>query len=87
MDDHHWLVRTQPVLDDQCVQHSDSLYRNRLRALLGVDELVGAVADTLLAHNLLDSTYILCFFLSFWCGGGGPYFRSTVVLTRMRLFP
>ena len=46
-------------MDDQCAMHSDSLYRNRLRALLGVDQLVGAVADKLLAHDLLDSTYFL----------------------------
>lgn len=57
--DHHWLVRSQPPMDDQCAQHSDSLYRNRLRSLLGVDQLVGAVADKLLAHDLLDSTYFL----------------------------
>jgi hypothetical protein len=33
-------------------------YRNRLRALLGVDELVGAIADTLLEADRLDSTCV-----------------------------
>lgn len=46
-------------MTDLCASHSDQLYRNRLQALLGVDALVGAVADTLLEAGRLDSTYIL----------------------------
>jgi len=59
MPDHHWMVRTQPPLSDLCATHSDQLYRNRLQALLGVDALVGAVADTLQDAGRLDSTYFI----------------------------
>ena len=38
-------------------QASDDLYRNRLRSLLGVDSLVGEVADLITSHGKLDSTY------------------------------
>ena len=56
---HHWLVRTQPPMTQLCAGYSDSLYRNRLRSLLGVDALVAAIADTLLAAGRLDSTYMM----------------------------
>eukprot|EP00038_Savillea_parva_P026063 m.51112 g.51112 ORF g.51112 m.51112 type:complete len:719 (+) comp7286_c0_seq1:47-2203(+) len=59
MPDHHWLVRSQEPLSELCAGHSDQLYRNRLQALLGVDALVGAVADTIQSLGRLDSTYFL----------------------------
>ena len=57
--DKHWMVAEQEPLTALCASASDELYRNRLRALLGVDQLVGEVADLLMKHNQLDSTYIL----------------------------
>lgn len=57
--DHHWLVRAQEPLTEKCINASDDLYRNRLRALLGVDDLVGEVADLVQAHGQLDSTYFI----------------------------
>ena len=59
MPDHHWVVRQQPEMTDLCINASDELYRNRLRALLGVDELVGAIADVLLDADRLKSTYFV----------------------------
>ena len=59
MPDHHWMIRTQPPMTDLCTGYSDSLYRNRLQSLIGVDVLVEAVADKLLTAGLLDSTYFL----------------------------
>ena len=42
-----------------CAGYSDSLYRNRLQALLGVDAMVEAVADYLLVAGKLDSTFFV----------------------------
>ena len=71
------MVRTQPPMTNLCAGYSDSLYRNRLQALLGVDAMVEAVADYLLAAGKLDSTFFVYtsdhgpaasppFFLGFW---------------------
>eukprot|EP00041_Stephanoeca_diplocostata_P019717 m.428607 g.428607 ORF g.428607 m.428607 type:complete len:603 (+) comp21380_c1_seq4:98-1906(+) len=58
--DHHWLVRAQEPLTDTCVSASDGLFQNRLRALLGVDALVAAVANTIAFFpGELDNTYFL----------------------------
>eukprot|EP00730_Choanoeca_flexa_P002376 TRINITY_DN11027_c0_g1_i9.p1 TRINITY_DN11027_c0_g1~~TRINITY_DN11027_c0_g1_i9.p1 ORF type:complete len:267 (+),score=42.99 TRINITY_DN11027_c0_g1_i9:789-1589(+) len=57
--DKHWLVRSQPPMDDRCILASDSLYQNRLRTLIDVDEMVGDIADLLQQHNALNNTYIL----------------------------
>ena len=59
MPHHHWLVRAQEPLTPKCISASDELYRNRLRALLGVDELVGEVADLVASHGQLDNTYFM----------------------------
>ena len=53
------MVRTQPPMTNLCAGYSDSLYRNRLQALLGVDAMVEAVADYLLAAGKLDSTFFV----------------------------
>ena len=56
--DKHWMVQVQEPLTEKCAAASDELYRNRLRSLLGVDQLVGEVADLLMQHGQLESTYI-----------------------------
>ncbi len=53
----HWL-RSRPQLDDKQIDRVDRLYRNRMRATLGVDDLVGSVVDTLAETGKLDNTYI-----------------------------
>ena len=57
--DKHWMVSQQPPLSAACARSSDELYRNRLRALIGVDRLVGAVAALLQQHDALDETYLI----------------------------
>ena len=57
--DKHWMVAQQEPLTELCASASDELFRNRLRALLGVDRLVGQVADLLMAHDALNDTYLL----------------------------
>jgi N-acetylglucosamine-6-sulfatase len=59
MPDHHWMVRAQEPLTPRCISASDDLYRNRLRSLLGVDQMVGEVADIVMAHGQLDRTYFI----------------------------
>lgn len=57
--DHHWLVRSQPPMDARCALASDSLYQNRLRALLGVDEMIRDVTDLIQSYGALNNTYFL----------------------------
>jgi arylsulfatase A-like enzyme len=52
-------VQDQPLLTDEQVARIDVLYRNRLRTLLAVDEMVGALVATLTATGTLDNTYIV----------------------------
>ncbi|EED14631.1 arylsulfatase, putative [Talaromyces stipitatus ATCC 10500] len=52
-------VRNLPKQDDQTIEYNDHFYRQRLRALQGVDELVGAVVNRLEDSDQLDNTYII----------------------------
>lgn len=51
-------VRTLKQQDQENVDFNDHFYRQRLRALQSVDELVEAVVHRLEEHGLLDNTYI-----------------------------
>ena len=51
-----WLKQL-PKMTDQMVDFVDWTYRSRLQALLGVDELVESVLNTLEEAGLLDNTY------------------------------
>jgi len=51
-------VRTLPRQGADNVAFNDHFYRQRLRALQSVDELVAAVVEKLEAHGLLGETYI-----------------------------
>jgi arylsulfatase A-like enzyme len=53
------MVRSQPEMSANCIERSDSLYRNRLRSLLGVDDMVNRVADLLESTGELDNTYLI----------------------------
>ena len=56
--DKHWMVASQPALTELCANASDELFRNRLRSLLGVDQLVGEVADLLESYGQLNNTFV-----------------------------
>ena len=51
-------VRTLKQQGQESVDFNDHFYRQRLRALQSVDELVEAVVNRLEEHGLLDNTYI-----------------------------
>jgi arylsulfatase A-like enzyme len=51
-------VKKQPKQSDENVKSNDDFYRNRLRALQAVDELVDAVFKKLEENSLLDNTYV-----------------------------
>ncbi|KAH0428072.1 arylsulfatase [Colletotrichum camelliae] len=51
-------VRQQPRQSDENVAFNDHFYRNRLRALQAVDELVDSVVSKLEDYGILDETYI-----------------------------
>ena len=52
-----WL-RNAGSLKPKKVGKIEELYRNRLRTLLGVDEIIGRLVDTLESMGKLDDTYI-----------------------------
>ncbi|OIW22676.1 arylsulfatase-like protein [Coniochaeta ligniaria NRRL 30616] len=51
-------VRRLPQQSQENVDYNDHFYRQRLRTLQGVDELVDGVFQKLEEHDLLDNTYI-----------------------------
>jgi arylsulfatase A-like enzyme len=52
-------VRAQPRLTPQRVSQTDGEYRNRLRALLAVDEMVSGLVEELRASGELENTYVV----------------------------
>ncbi|MFI7135323.1 sulfatase [Nonomuraea sp. NPDC050153] len=52
-----WL-RSRPSLEEPIIDQVDERYRARMRSMLGVDDLVGAVVDELRRTGQLDNTYI-----------------------------
>ena len=53
-----WVRRDSPPLTDRQVRQIDALYRQRLRSLLAVDDLVKDLVRTLEATGTLDATYV-----------------------------
>ncbi len=51
-------VRDSPLLDRAETRELDALYRDRLRTLLAVDEMVGDLVETLRSTGTLDNTYV-----------------------------
>jgi arylsulfatase A-like enzyme len=51
-------VRRLPQQSEENVEYNDHFYRQRLRTLQGVDELVDGVFQKLEEHDLLDNTYV-----------------------------
>lgn len=58
--DKHWLLRegVQPLPDD-IIDLVDDVFRNRLRTLLTVDDMVKDVVEYLESKNQLENTYII----------------------------
>ncbi|KAL4875117.1 alkaline-phosphatase-like protein [Aspergillus karnatakaensis] len=52
-------IRNLPKQDEETVAYHDHFYRQRLRALQGVDELVDSIVTRLEASGQLDDTYII----------------------------
>jgi len=52
-----WL-RERPRLTDRDIRRIDRVHRNRLRAMLGIDDMVGALIAALERAGRLDNTYI-----------------------------
>ena len=52
-------VRTQPLLTSTQIHEIDKLYRNRLRSMLAVDDLIGRIVDSLSYSRKLSNTYIV----------------------------
>lgn len=52
-------VRSLPRQSQENVDFNDHFYRNRLRALQGVDEIVDGIVSRLGQHGILDNTYIV----------------------------
>ena len=53
-----WL-QNRPVLNDQQIATIDQAYRKRLQSMLGVEDLIENVVDTLQKTGQLDNTYIV----------------------------
>ena len=53
-----WL-QNRPLLNDQQIATIDQVYRRRLQSMLGVEDLVQNVVDTLQKTGQLDNTYIV----------------------------
>lgn len=51
-------ISTLPLQSQENIDFNDEFYRNRLRALQAVDELVEGVIDRLTKADILDNTYI-----------------------------
>ena len=52
-------VRNLPKQDEKTLEYNDHFYRQRLRALQGVDELVHEIVTRLEGSDQLDNTYII----------------------------
>jgi len=51
-------VQKLPLLTNSVIGEIDAHYRNSLRSLLAVDEMIQSIIDTLRSANQLDNTYI-----------------------------
>lgn len=56
-DEPRWL-RNLPTIKQKGIDRIDERYRDRMRAMLGADDLVGSVVETLRQAGKLDNTYI-----------------------------
>lgn len=52
-------IRNRPLLNDDDIQELELVYRNQLRTLQAVDEMIGAIIATLDVAGQLENTYIV----------------------------
>jgi N-acetylglucosamine-6-sulfatase len=52
-------VRNNPTLDQEQIAPMEDLYRDRLRSMLAVDEMVGRLVDALRENGELDNSYLV----------------------------
>ena len=57
--DHHYVIRSQQPITGHVANETDSLFQDRWRSLLSVDDITRAIVDTLQQHNALEDTYIV----------------------------
>ena len=57
--DKHAVVTANPRLNSTAIAWIDELYKDRLRSLLSVDDMIGDLIDYLTKNNLLNITYII----------------------------
>uniref|UniRef100_A0A1X7VGC2 Sulfatase N-terminal domain-containing protein n=1 Tax=Amphimedon queenslandica TaxID=400682 RepID=A0A1X7VGC2_AMPQE len=57
--DHHYVIRSQPILTSDQGDTSDALFRDRWRSLLSVDDITKDVVSLLEKYDQVDNTYIL----------------------------
>jgi N-acetylglucosamine-6-sulfatase len=55
--DHHWCVAQQPPITGEQLEGIDSLFRDRWRTLLSVDDLVEGVVKAVMDLHIDDHTY------------------------------
>ena len=56
---HHDWISTNPELESNAIYWVDYLYRDRLRSLLSVDDIVTEVIQYLESTDMMNNTYIL----------------------------
>lgn len=52
-------IAVLPVLDDASIQALDEEFRDRLRSMMAIDEMVGDIFEELERNEMLDDTYVL----------------------------
>ena len=57
--DHHYVIRSQPPINAKVENMSDSLFENRWRSLLSVDDIMKDLVELLTKNNALDNTYFV----------------------------
>ena len=62
-----WIKR-MPLLDDTQTAEMDEFYRNRLRALQAVDEMLENITNLVVSEGIADKTYL------FYMGDNGQHF-------------
>ena len=76
--DKHWVVATQPVISAEYQEKQiDEFYRNRLRSLRSVDDIMAALYGEVHRAGLMNNTYFIftsdhvsvCVGVSVWVSG------------------
>ena len=57
--DKHWVVATQPKITDKFAQKQDSFFRDRLRSLRSVDDIIHDAHSLIDTYGALNNTYFV----------------------------